>query len=645
MAKQQPQPAASLASNTQASVWERPRVWMWSLVAIVITVFAFSLHNEFISLDDNVLILENPAVINAEWGFAWKASFGSFDYKPLTYTLWMIEYKLFGPNAAAFRSLNILLFVLNVLLAFNILKTLLARFYEPKLTTQIAFFTTLIWALHPLRVESVTWVVETKDVLYGVFFLGAIWSFLRYLDTKQFKWIAITLVLYIGVLLSKVMGITLPAALCLIAWLYQDEFRRKFEAMATYFWIALGVVIIALVCLPATQAYLADLKEPGLPQSASFSALPAALQALLLPCVKIGFLLWKVIAPIGLSIMYPKVDILNTLSVGIYIIPLALGAAFFGAWRKREQLPIAIFGLCWFVVCISPALIIKSGYCNFAADRYTYIGSIGVILFAVTWILTKLKSYTTTSLAVWAVVLAGLTINYINQWKNSLAVWENTLSHFDDSGFAYNQRGTAKQLEAEKLFAARNNGPAQALFNEAVKDYEAAIKYAPEYADAWANMGNVWQIKGNLDNAIMSYSAALKLAPNNIKVLENRGAIKGMKNDYEGALADFNAAIAIDKFAPKAYFNKAILYSKTQRPNEAVVEWGHYLDFYPDDINVLFYRGVAYKDAQRYPEALSDLNRAISLKPSDKSFYAQRAIVLRALGRNDEAMADEAKAK
>ena len=180
--------------------------------------------HEFVNYDDDTLITNNRVVVDPvrSWTECFSWNIFTPHFKPLVLLSWRAEYQTFGEKPAIFLFNNLLLHTLNVLLVFFLSLTLLKKFIpdQKQIISLAAFFVALAFAVHPLHVESVAWAVERKDVLYTFFFLLSWWSYLQYLEKSKYTYLLLCALLYLLVLLSKSMGITLIAVLFLTDYLY-----------------------------------------------------------------------------------------------------------------------------------------------------------------------------------------------------------------------------------------------------------------------------------------------------------------------------------------------------------------------------------------------------------------------------------------
>jgi protein O-mannosyl-transferase len=239
------QSPSSVAKNQPADIQEiisentNPNKWFWICIGVlVVSVFiAFSggFNNEFVNWDDQNYVYQNPIVKNptGHWGTAW-SSHVALNYHPLTMTSLMINSALFGiESARSYIVTNTIIHLLNVLFVFWFALLLLKNKSEillPKAGKPlfVAFVTALLFAIHPMRVESVIWVSERKDVLYSFFFLAACINYLKYLDSeKNRKYLIYSFFLFLASCLSKGQAVVLPIVFLLLDYWRERKFERN----------------------------------------------------------------------------------------------------------------------------------------------------------------------------------------------------------------------------------------------------------------------------------------------------------------------------------------------------------------------------------------------------------------------------------
>jgi len=362
-----------------------------SIILLVITFGTYQqvLKNEFVGIDDGKLIYQNEYVIDQTIPLSKviTAKIFSPHYKPLTFLTWRAEYALVGENPFLFHLNNLLLYLGCVILIFFIGKKLFGRFFEDesKVFTS-SFIFAILFALHPMHVESVAWAVERKDVLFSFLFLCSWLTYLVYLDKRKSSLILVTAILYFLSIMSKSMGITLIAVLFLTDFLYKRKLSLRLisEKLPALVVFLIAVYLFGLIGNDKSLHYIAGLTSVVAESQASGCDILDEFSPLVRRIVIIftRFTLWlaHVLVPIKSALVYPKNDILNFFGKGLLVFPFLIGAIYSSILIFHKKVPALFWGLVFFGITISPAIAINdNGFSVFLPDRYLYIPLIGII--------------------------------------------------------------------------------------------------------------------------------------------------------------------------------------------------------------------------------------------------------------------------
>ena len=467
------------AQRPQHDSWA-PRL-PWIVFAVTLLVFLPALSNGFVNWDDDRNFLDNPAFRglapqNISWAFS---TFLLGHWHPLTWLSLELDYALWGMNPAGYHFTNALLHALAALLAYLLFVELLGR----EKGRWAAAVGALLFALHPLRVESVAWASERRDVLCGVFSLAAA---LYYVRGRT----ALSLALFTGALLSKVLAATLPVAL-LVLDLYHLK-RRPGLRLLPYFLLALAAGLVGVGRYEGgVSAAAADLDlYPGL--------------RIMLSVFGLAFYLVKTALPFGLYPQYVwNADPQPTdgLLLGAAVLVGAAVAAAAWAWRRGRRAPAAALAV--YAATLAPVLsLLRLDRQQVVSDHHSYLPSIAVAaLAAAGWRLWRERA---PSPALWSavaglVLLAGLTVRQIGFWADSETLWRRTAQAYPLSITAHNNLGRAL---AE-----------QGRVDEAIEELQAAVELRPDYAHAQYNLGSLLMGQGRLGEAEASFRAALDGEP------------------------------------------------------------------------------------------------------------------------------------
>src|SRR5437899_178650 len=364
--------------------------WLVPVLIASLTFAAFlpALQNQFVNLDDNDNFLDNPHYRGLAWThLRWMWTTHQGHYIPLTWMTLGLDYLLWGMNPVGYHLMSLLLHAANAVVFFFVVRRILTRAL-PSLSERghalavSAGFAALVFAIHPLRVESVAWVTERRDVLSGLFYLVTILVYLRACEGEERgrRWYSLAVATFVLALLSKSMVVNLPVVL-LILDVY--HLRRLGGALGWWSEPARWVYVekIPFVLLAAAASAIAVMAQSSVHAAASLAQL-SALDRLAVAAYGLSFYLWKTIVPLNLSPLYelrPPVNHGATPFILRYGVILAISAI---VLALRRRVPGLLAAWVVYVVVLLPVLgIVQSGP-QIAADRYTYLAGLGWAILA-----------------------------------------------------------------------------------------------------------------------------------------------------------------------------------------------------------------------------------------------------------------------
>jgi tetratricopeptide (TPR) repeat protein len=498
------------------------------LAAIVWAVFGQTLHHEFVSFDDGPYVYDNPIVQKGlTWeGFRWALTYSEIGHwHPLTWLSHMLDCQLFGVNAGEHHLTNVLLHMATVILLFLVLRQMTGALWR-------SAFVSAVFAIHPLRVESVAWVAERKDVLSGMFFmltLGAYVSYVRH-PRSAVRYGAVLLFFALG-LLSKNMLVTLPFVLLLLDYWP----LKRVSDFSPRVLLRLVAEKIPLFMLTVATALVSEKVAAG--NRLSF--------ALRLENAVTSYVtyLWQMIDPTGLACLYPNpVNDLPLWQVaGALVLLVAMSVAAF-AFRKTQ--PSLLVGWLWYLGVMIPVIgIVQISYYSHA-DRYTYLPQIGIYLFLTWSAVDLLRDHRAVLVGVATIILAALIFFARTQtayWQNSESLWAHALACTSGNYIAHNSLGNA-------LFQ-------KGRVDEAIVQFQKVLQIKPDFADAHLNLGNALLQKGGMDEAIVHYQQVLQIKPDDALAHSNLGAALYQKGNLDGAIAQYQQALQSDSNSTLARIN------------------------------------------------------------------------------------------
>ncbi|HEX5218066.1 MAG TPA: tetratricopeptide repeat protein [Verrucomicrobiae bacterium] len=573
----------------------RPRIIGLLLALITLVVYLPAGRHDFIVFDDPEYVTENRIVqqgitLNGvSWAFT---SFHASNWHPVTWLSHMLDCGLFGLNPGAQHIVNALIHAINAVLVLVLLLQLTGRLWP-------AAIVAALFAWHPLRVESVAWISERKDVLsmfFGLLCLLAYTKHAKESRTSELRpqtpayWLAL-LFFALG-LMAKPMLVTLPSVMLLLDWwllkgVTRDEWQvtgstwRRLVLEKTPFFLLVVVSCVLTVLAQRTEAVVALEHVP----------LDLRLKNAAVAC---GSYLLKTIWPMHLAVLYPlprQIELVKVVAALVVIAGLTVVA-----WHWRKAKPHLLVGWLWFIGTLVPVIGIVQVGGQAMADRYTYLPHIGLFIAIVyelaVWspgfsrkgerkskIAGPAKAGTPTGRALavvaGAIALACLvaTIRQLSYWKDSETLFAHTLAVTRDNPIAHINLGVA--LEQQGRIA------------DARTQYEAAAKLDPNRVQAQVNLANMLDATGETERALEHYRMALQLNRNSPLVHLNFGSALVKLGRFDEAKQHYDEAKRLAPNDPRAFYLMGKSLLRQGRSQEAVVEFKEALRIDPNHLQTL----------------------------------------------------------
>ncbi|NLO67755.1 MAG: tetratricopeptide repeat protein [Bacteroidales bacterium] len=586
-------------------------------VVLIVTFFVFSpaLQNGFVNWEDDVNVTENPYIreLNADNLRNIFTQTITGGYRPLPTLTYAIEYQLFRLNPLGYHLSNILLHLLATGLFYLLLRKLGANLF-------IACLATLLFGIHPMRVESVVWITERKDVLYSSLFLLSIILYIYWLQKKRLLFYLLALAVFIMALLSKIQAVALPIILIGLDYYHHKELKFR------HLWNKIPFLILAL----ATGIFgIYILQNQG---TLIVSSSIPFWQRIFIGTYTLCVYLAKAVFPWQLSAIYPNPA---SLTFPFYLSAAVVILLFFLAWRFGRSHKAFVFGTLFFLMNIVFVLQILGAGQAFEADRFTYLAYGGLFFLFAIGIHKSLKKIFKPLiiglLAGYLVLLGVMTWNRVKVWRTSETLFTDVLQKYPDCSIAHNNLGL--------WYRDQNRN------REAVESYTRAIRANPSGYMSYSNRGESWFALGETKKALTDLNIALKINPDYSKALSNRGAVHGSLGENQKAITDLDRAIELNPYQTEAYQNRALVHYALGDFKKAAEDCTAYLQISPDDPDILNYRGRCYDRLNRNEEALNDFNRAIAIHSTKGHYYRNRSYLLAKVGDFAGALRDIRKAQ
>ncbi len=601
---------------------------LWLAGILIISIFSFmpSLANAFTNWDDPDYVLNNPFIRN----FSFENLKIIFTepymglYQPLSILSLMIDYFSANLNPGHFHLTNVFLHIVNTLLVYRLIEKLFSN-------NKLAIITAVLFGIHPLHVESVTWITERKDVLFSLFFLLSLIQYISFVKEKRNIRYILAILFFLASLMSKPQGVMLFASLFLIDYLFSRKNNLK---------ILLGEKL-PFILIALFFGFLTLYFSAGKTQSVDFFS------RIILSGYTFAIYLIKIFFPLGLSAIYPYPQSISVIHYLGFIFSVCVMVFAFISFKKNKNIT---FGLWFFILNIVLFLQFLPNTYVLMADRYSYIPSIGVfILIALlyNYIETKRAKYIKSLRFVyfiWFILLVILSIARENIWKDSISLWNDTLEKYPDipealnnRGYAYFEQNNTKKAMAdfnrtlkinpEFSYALVNRGTL--FFNEgkddkALRDYNKALQIFPGHVNALINKGIILRKQPKAQEALSIFNKALNINPYSVEALTSRGTLHSDLKEFDKAISDYNRAIAIDNKNALTYSNRGLVYARQGNSLAAISDFTTCISLDPDFADAYSNRGFTYYKSGSYYQAISDFSQAIIIKPDFATAFMNR---------------------
>jgi tetratricopeptide (TPR) repeat protein len=600
--------------------------WLRVVVLVAVTVAAYEpvRHAGFIWDDDRYI--ENNQALHSPAGLRrlWLGPLPTPQYYPLTHSTFWLQYQLWGASPLSYHVVNVLLHIGNALLLWR----LLGRLGVPG-----AYWAAVVFALHPVHVESVAWVSERKNVLSGLFYLLSFLAFLRFWPPEEasprpagrWRFYGLALLLFLGALLSKTITCSLPAALLLVRWWKQGRLTRR-DVLATAPLFVLGLAL----GLHSAYVEIHDVGAAG--EDWNYSYPDMILIA--------GRALWsyagKLAWPAGLTFLYPRWEVGagSWWQYGFLLAALVVPIALYVLRGRLGRGPLT--AVLFFGGTLVPALGFFHVYpmrFSFVADHFQYVASVGLLALAaagawqvlahgpgcrppVRWGLCGLLVAT----------LGLLTWQRAEVYRDRMTLWTDTLAKNPDCWVAYSNRASLYQDRGQLALALR--------------DYDCAIELRPDLGQVLLNRGCLYYQLGQPREAVRDFTRAIELLPEDARAYSNRAAAYHRLGLQAEAVRDYSRVIAMQPGLAEPYAHRGTIYLELGQPQQAVQDCTRAIQLQPDLAMAYGARGTAYQVLGSTELALGDLTRAIELRPDLAAAYNSRGIVHQRLGHPQEAVRD-----
>lgn len=606
------------------------------IVFVTLVVYTQTLgHGFIIGYDDGDYVTKNQHVqagltlASIEWAFS---SFDSSNWHPLTWISHMLDCRLFGLNAGGHHATNVILHVASALLLYAVLRRMTKSVWR-------SAFVAILFAVHPLHVESVAWISERKDLLSGFLAMLTIWAYVRYVERPGFRRYALVVLALAAGLMSKPMLVTMPFVLLLLDYWPLGRFAQKGPRLSVVSRPVLDklplLILSAISCVVTVIA-----QERG----GAVRALDEASVGFRVSSATIAYLSYigKMLWPHHLAIPYLNAS--NVLPISKVVASAVILAAFtFLAIMARKSRPYLLVGWLWYLGTLVPVIGLVQVGPQALADRYTYLPLIGLFLI-IAWgapdilrsvgvwecgglgdrarsrrdrlVLPTLAVAVTIALMVSAFFQAG-------RWRDTFTLFEYVLSVNGGNRVAHNALGMAYE-ETGRL-------------DEAVTHYSDAVSLDARFFEAYFNLGNVLARQGKLDEAVAAYSQVLATNPNHGYAYNNLGAALLRLGRTDAAVDAFRKATELTPDDPLARRNLEVALGDQAKGEAAIADFRRILKSDPRNAWAHCQLGNILAGRQEYDGAVRHFRETVRIAPEYAEARRNLAMVLFFAGRYSEA--------
>lgn len=573
--------------------------FLFTAIVFIISISFFPLFSAgFLDWDDLDYIKNNPSVKSVSFSnikaFFTKSYLGN--YHPLTMLSYLFDYSIGNGQAFVFHATNLVLHSLNSFLVYRLVKSVSSQ-------PAIPVITALLFAVHPLAVESVGWVAERKNLLYTFFFLVSALYYIKYNISQAKTHYRLCLFFFVLSLLSKGQAVTLPLTLLAIAWMLKKQFLNKRVLLELIPFFALSLVFGLI-------AILTQQKDGYVNAAINTTFIEKISVAAYSYC---NYIL-KVLFPVNLSAFYPFPKTVSP-ALLLYLIPVSgILALFIYAVKKQLYVLSALIFIFTSNIIFVIQVLPLGGFIS--ADRYTYIPSICIFV-AFAFLVSRLinSTYKIPILSACILIVIGCSIMSFQRSK----AFSDTDSFLKDILDKYPDDEVTLNSMAASLLKQGN--------------YEAALNYSnkatqadPRYFQAFFNKGLIYNKLNKPQNALENFQHCISIEPGYYEAYYGIAQLMIAENLYTEALQNLDKVIALKSDYKQAYYLRGLCFAFLKQYNEAISNYNKAQQLGLNTELLFTNRAITYGETGNFDKAIMDLNNAITLNPRAAQCFYLRGI-------------------
>lgn len=586
------------SKKPESSAGISPWLILTGILVLTLGIYSNGINNNILNFDDNEYFQNYPEIVNFSWDSVVKyfTNYYVLMYQPLPILTFALNYHFTGLDPAPMHMVNIIFHLLNVVLVFVLMKQI-------SNSKNVALIVALLFAVHPMNVEAVTWISARSSSMYSAFYLLSLIFYMRYLKSNEMKFLITTGLFFIFSLLSKAQAVTLPVVLLLFDFLH----GRKL--------ISRNVILEKIPFLMLSLLFgIITISNAGTMRNLTEGMLIAytPVDIFFIVCYSVSFYLIKLILPINLCAIYvypPKTGwwLPWEYYASVFLI---IGAAYM-IWRYRTNRKV-LFCVGFFLITIAINIQLIPSRLFIVTERYGYMPYLGLFLL-IPWLFVDLKSksvfhfnkyfpYAIGVLSVFVLFSAFAVPKRNSIWKNDIVFLTDVINKNEPVGYIYRAFGN-------RGYAYKKEGK----FVEAAKDFTEAIKLDSTDGRSYFNRGLTYIAMQNNAAALADFNSAVQLNPEQAMLYNTRSQIKYNLGDLDGSEADCLKCIELDRNNVDARNTLATIAFTRKQYNVCEKYLNEAILLKPDFAVAIKNRGLLYAQLGRMPEACTDFVSASNL--------------------------------
>ena len=588
-------------------------------------VYFNALYNGFV-YDDEFQVVQNhwirdikfiPEIFSQSvWQFQGMEGANTNYYRPLMHLIYMLNYFLFGLRPWGFHLVNVLFHASVSVLVFIIAARILSGLHLPSSRSylSLSFMAAVLFATHPIHTEAVTWVAGLPDLSYTFFCLLSFYLYITYREVSK-TGLFFSAASFFLATLCKETALTLPLILIAYDYVFRMPSDRPVERLKGYapFFVAGGVYFV--LRLHALGGFAPQKQHMEL----------STYQYVINVFPLFAQYLWKTLMPVNLNayyVLHPVSSIFDMKCIVGLIVTIGFIALTYINLKKSKT---AFFNLL-FVMPLLPVLYIPALGESAFAERYLYLPSVGFVVLLVmfiAWMETKIPK-SAIGMPIIFIAITGVytfgTIDRNTVWRDNYSLFSDTVRKSPDGAKPHNNLGYVLEGRGQ--------------IDEAIEQYQIALRLNPDSAEASNNLGSAFDKKGWVDRAMEQYQTTLRMHPNFSRSRISLGYVLEEKGMLEAAIEQYQIVLQLNPGSVDAHYSLGNAFFKKGWIDRAIEQYQTALKLNPDYADVHFNLGIAFEDKGLIDEAIEQYQIALALNPSDPSLRSQlmKAYEMKSLG-------------